>query len=186
MTSLGKQFLSGTRTIGKAQMTISFYISIILSIILFIAIIAVIFMYKYNWKKTTANINNIKCSTSHLTQTINNQTTTTTTHPSTYIVLWYINGITHHGKVTKNTKTCTECENSHNCSPQKVDIIYNPKNTSDISLGVNTKSIIIIVLFVLMIIFIISAIINHVFRKNKFMQTLSGFETEASLVKRII
>ena len=186
MTSLGKEFLSGTKIIGKAQMSISFYISIILAIISFIGIIAVIFKYRFHWKKAMADVDNIKCSTGHITQTVNNQTTTKTTHPSTYNVSWTVNGITQNSQLTKNTMTCTECQSSSGCSPSKLDIIYNPKNTSDISLGVNTKTIIIMVLFVLMVIFIISAVINRVFRNNQTMQTLTGLGTEASLIKRII
>lgn len=186
MESLGREFLSGTQSLGKAQMTIGFYISVILSVVSFIGILLVFFMFRSGWKKATADVTKIECSTSQETETINNKKVTKTTHPSTYSISWDVNGTKKTGKITKNTTVCTQCEGPSGCSPSKVSIIYDPNNDSNISLGVNTKMIIILILFVLMLIFIISAVIDRVFRNNKAMQTLSGLGTEASLIKRII
>jgi hypothetical protein len=186
MENLGKEFISGTQSLGKAQMTVGFYIFTILAVVSFIGIIAVTFMYKFGWKKAVANVNSISCSTGHTTQTVDNQTTTKTTHPSTYSVSWTANGVTKNSDLTSNTINCTECTGPGGCSPSTVDIIYNPKNPSDVSLKSNTKMILILVLFTVMVFFIIGAVIDRVFRNNKTMQTLTGFETGASLINRII
>ena len=180
--SIVKNYLSATQSLGKAQMMIGFYISIILAIILFIAII-VIYMNKKNWVKTTANVTSISCDINQNLEQNNNTTNTTNNIISKYSIEWELNNKKYNNNLSKMTKQCVQCTNSLDCN-QTIDIIYNPKEPSNVSF-VSNKKILIFILTIIIIICIISAIINYFGRNNKIMQTASGVNTELSIFKKL-
>ena len=181
-------YVSGTQSLGKIHLYMTFYGSLFVSILSLIGLIYFFIFYKSNLIKTNAFITSAKCNFNDSSRScIYNQrlqrNVCSNNIPLDLRVNYQYSGKNYKNIfISKNTKNC----NSLNLKNSNIDIYVDPKNPSSPLFHGSIKKIMIIICLIVFVISCIIALFSYLAKDNKTMQTVEGVEDEVSMVSRLI